>query len=172
VIRDALADGGVAAAEVTYVEAHGTGTELGDPIEVQALGAVLARGRPEERPLLVGSVKTNLGHLEAAAGIAGLMKAILAVREGEIPRHLHFREPNPLIPWKGLAVKVTAEGCAWPEGAKRIAGVSSFGFSGTNAHVIVEAADRYVEEEEGGERAVGRGRPMELVTLSARGEKG
>ena len=137
VVRRALAAAGVGPLEVGYVEAHGTGTPLGDPIEVRALGRVLAAGRDRRHPLVVGSVKTNLGHLEAAAGVAGLIKAVLTVQRGEIPAHLHFQEPNPHIPWDDLAIEVPTEHRLW-EGEPRIAGVSSFGFGGTNAHVIVE----------------------------------
>jgi acyl transferase domain-containing protein/predicted O-methyltransferase YrrM len=140
VIREALARAGVAPADVTYVEAHGTGTSLGDPIEVQALGAVLGEGRAPDAPLLIGSVKTNVGHLEAAAGVAGLIKAVLAVQRGEIPAQLHFDTPNPHIPWAQLPVEVVARRRPWPAGRPRIAGVSAFGFSGTNVHVLVEAA--------------------------------
>ena len=137
VIRRALAAAGVDPLDVGYVEAHGTGTPLGDPIEVRALGRVLAAGRDRSHPLVVGSVKTNLGHLEAAAGVAGLMKAVLMVQRGEIPAHLHFQEPNAHIPWDDLAVEVPTEHRLW-EGQPRIAGVSSFGFGGTNAHVVIE----------------------------------
>jgi acyl transferase domain-containing protein/NAD(P)-dependent dehydrogenase (short-subunit alcohol dehydrogenase family) len=141
VIRAALATAGIPPAAVNYVEAHGTGTALGDPIEVQALAAVLGEGRSQDHPLLIGSVKTNIGHLEAAAGIAGLIKVVLALEHGEIPPHLHFRQPNPHIPWKQLPVKVATETTAWPAGnGRRIAGVSSFGFGGTNAHVLLEEA--------------------------------
>ncbi len=145
VIRAALAAAGIAPSAVSYVEAHGTGTALGDPIEIQALAAVLGDGRLADQPLLVGSVKTNIGHLEAAAGVAGLIKVVLAMGHGEIPRHLHFSQPNPHIPWKQLPVKIATTTTAWPAGgvagsATRIAGVSSFGFSGTNAHVLLEEA--------------------------------
>jgi acyl transferase domain-containing protein/surfactin synthase thioesterase subunit/NAD(P)-dependent dehydrogenase (short-subunit alcohol dehydrogenase family)/SAM-dependent methyltransferase/acyl carrier protein len=152
VIRTALHRAGVAANEVAYLEAHGTGTSLGDPIEVQAAAAVLGDCRAAERPLLIGSVKTNIGHLEAAAGIAGLIKVILSMNHGIIPKHLHFNQPNPHIPWERLSVKVTSEATPWPEG-KKIAGVSSFGFSGTNAHVIVEEAPAVWRN---GETAIGR----------------
>ena len=141
VIREALANGGVKPAEVQYVEAHGTGTSLGDPIEVQALGAVLGEGRSPDEPLLIGSVKTNIGHLEAAAGIAGLIKVVLALQHKEIPAHLHLMTPNPYIPWSELPIKVATEHRPWPAGTgNRIAGLSAFGFSGTNAHVVVEEA--------------------------------
>jgi myxalamid-type polyketide synthase MxaB len=166
VIRSALASAGVAPNEVGYIEAHGTGTSLGDPIEMQAIGAALAAGRPADQPLLVGSVKTNFGHLESAAGIAGFMKAILAVRYGDIPPHLHLREPSPYIPWDRLPVKVPTTRTAWPAAGhgRQIAGVSSFGFSGTNAHVIVEAAPAVPHA------APAADRPRHLLALSAKGE--
>ncbi|MET8956031.1 aminotransferase class III-fold pyridoxal phosphate-dependent enzyme [Streptomyces sp. NPDC004393] len=138
VIRAALADAGVAPHEVGYVEAHGTGTQLGDPIEVEALGTVFADRGPAG-PLLIGAAKTNIGHLEAAAGAAGLIKAVQVLRHGQVPANLNFQEPNPHIPWADLPVEVPTELRAWPEGA-RAAGVSSFGFSGTNAHVVLEPA--------------------------------
>ena len=140
VIRAALERAGVEASTVDYLEAHGTGTELGDPIEVQAASSVYGEGRESECPLLIGSVKTNVGHLESAAGVAGVIKVLLAMREGVIPKHLHFEEPNPQMDWERLPVRVTSEATAWPESPDRPAraGVSSFGFSGTNAHVILE----------------------------------
>lgn len=142
VVRSALADAGVAPHEVSYVEAHGTGTSLGDPIEVQALAKVLGEGRRSESPVLIGSVKTNIGHPEAAAGMAGLIKVVLALQHGEIPPHVHLGEPNPLIPWDALPVRVPTELTPWDaeEGQPRTAGLSSFGFSGTNVHLIVEQA--------------------------------
>jgi acyl transferase domain-containing protein/acyl carrier protein len=139
VIRQAVARSGVKPSDVQYVEAHGTGTPLGDPIEVQALAAALGDDRKADEPLVIGSVKTNLGHLEATAGVVGLMKVVLALEHGEIPAHLHFSKPNPHIPWSELPVEVAAQRRAWRTG-RRIAGVSSFGFSGTNAHVILEQA--------------------------------
>ena len=142
VIRQALVSGSVNPAEVSYIEAHGTGTSLGDPIEMGALGAVFGKKRDVEAdPLLIGSVKTNVGHLEAAAGIAGVIKSVLALQHGEIPPHLHFNEPNPHIAWDEMPIKVVTERTAWPkEKKKRIVGVSSFGFSGTNAHIVLEAS--------------------------------
>ena len=138
VIAEALERAGVAAGDVGYLEAHGTGTSLGDPIEVQAAGAALGGGRDASRPLLIGSVKTNIGHLEAAAGIAGLIKVILSLEHEELPKHLNFQNPSPHIPWDRLPVRVVDEAIPWArDGRPRIAGVSSFGFSGTNAHVIV-----------------------------------
>ena len=141
VITDALDRAGVAPADVGYLEAHGTGTSLGDPIEAQAAGAVLGAGRPTDRPLLIGSVKTNIGHLEAAAGIAGVIKVILSLENEMLPRHLNFEKPSPHIPWDRLAVEVVTDPVPWERnGRPRIAGVSSFGFAGTNAHVILEEA--------------------------------
>jgi acyl transferase domain-containing protein/acyl carrier protein len=140
-IRTALADAGVAPADVDYVEAHGTGTSLGDPIEVDALAAALGKDRPADRPVLVGSVKTNIGHLEAAAGIAGMIKVVLALRHEQVPSHLHFRTPNPHIPWDRIPIEVATGTRAWPRGGKpRVAGVSSFGMSGTNAHLVLAEA--------------------------------
>ena len=139
VLRAAYANAGVEPREVDYVEAHGTGTLLGDPIEARALGTVLGRGRPEDSPLLIGAVKSNLGHLEAAAGVAGFLKAVLAVQRGRIPANLGFQTPNPHIPFENLRLKVVAEPTDWlSTGRPRRAGVSSFGFGGTNAHVVLE----------------------------------
>ena len=138
-IRQALAGGRRRSrAQVGYVEAHGTGTPLGDPIEVQALAAVLGAGRPPDRPLLIGSVKTNIGHLEAAAGIAGLIKVVLALQHGEIPPHLHFGRAEPAHR-AGTRCRSRCRDERRCLAARRRAagspGVSSFGFSGTNAHV-------------------------------------
>lgn len=139
VLRAAYANAGMQPNEVDYVEAHGTGTLLGDPIEARALGTVLGRGRSEDAPLLIGTVKTNLGHTEAAAGIAGFIKTVLAVQRGQIPPNQRFESPNPHIPFADLRMKVVAEQLEWPEtGHPRRAGVSSFGFGGTNAHVVIE----------------------------------
>ena len=141
VLRSAYANAGVPPHEVDYVEAHGTGTPLGDPIEARALGTVLGRGRADDAPLLIGTVKSNLGHLEAAAGMAGFIKAVLAVQKGRIPANLHFQTPNPHIPFDQLRLKVVAEQQDWPQTDRpRRAGVSSFGFGGTNAHVVIEQA--------------------------------
>ena len=140
VIEDALARSTVSASEVDYVEAHGTGTPVGDPIEMQALGAAYGTDRDSEHPLLVGSVKTNFGHLEAAAGVAGMMKTILSIKHRVIPKHLNFSVPNPDIDWDKMSITVSAEATDWPEFDEKppIAGVSGFGWSGTNAHVILE----------------------------------
>lgn len=137
VIRRALDAAAVAPADLTYVEAHGTGTELGDPIELRALAAALSPGRTT--PIHIGSIKTNIGHLEAAAGVAGLLKAALCVERGELPPHLHFTGPNPHVDFDALGLHVTTERAPWPADAARRAGISSFGFGGTNAHIIVEA---------------------------------
>ena len=161
-IRQALRQAAIAPSEVVYLEAHGTGTRLGDPIEAQAAAAALGEGRT--RPLLLGSAKTNVGHLEAAAGVIGLIKVILAMRHGSIPKHLHFTAPNPEIAWDRLPVKVNVERAAWPAGRK-IAGVSSFGFSGTNAHVVVESFEKArppAAEEAGPQRTA------HVLPLSAR----
>ncbi|HEY4138169.1 MAG TPA: type I polyketide synthase, partial [Casimicrobiaceae bacterium] len=163
VIRTALRAAGVQPADVSYVEAHGTGTVLGDPIEVQAIGAALGVGRAPGSGVLVGSVKSNFGHLEASAGIAGLIKIVLAMQHRAIPASLHCDEPNPLIPWDQLPVRVSTSLTVWDasEGG-RIAGISGFGFSGTNAHVILAEAPvpiaRPAPEFE---------RPANILTLSA-----
>ncbi|HWV57632.1 MAG TPA: beta-ketoacyl synthase N-terminal-like domain-containing protein, partial [Longimicrobiales bacterium] len=168
VVRAALASAGVEPGGVGYVEAHGTGTELGDPIEIQALGEVHA-GRPQSSPLYVGSVKTNIGHLEAAAGVAGVIKTVLALRDGIIPPHLHFHTPNPHIPWAELPIVPPETAIPWPGGSSRIAGVSSFGFSGTNAHVVLEAwtADQDGITNGSDARATGSTSPV-VVPISAR----
>ena len=141
VITNALKRAGLTPAEVDYLEAHGTGTSLGDPIEAQAAGAVYGEGRTDGDPLLIGSAKTNIGHLEAAAGIAGVIKVILSLENELLPAHLHFENPSPHIPWDRLALQVVKEATPWERnGEPRIAGISSFGFAGTNAHVILEEA--------------------------------
>ncbi|PXX08700.1 type I polyketide synthase [Mycolicibacterium moriokaense] len=141
VIADALKRADLEPSDVGYLEAHGTGTSLGDPIEVQAAGAVLGTGREPSRPLLIGSAKTNIGHLEAAAGIAGVIKVILSLEHETLPKHLHFENPSPHIPWDRLPVQVVKETIPWERnGRTLVAGVSSFGFAGTNAHVILEEA--------------------------------
>jgi acyl transferase domain-containing protein len=163
VIRDALTAAGVAGHEIDYVEAHGTGTALGDLIEVRSLSAVLGAGRDPARPLVLGSVKTNIGHLEPAAGMAGLIKTVLAMRNEEIPALLHLQEPNPDIGIDALPVALATEPIPWPRGSEpRLAGVSSFGASGTNAHLILEEAPVVQRSRPVADR------PVHLVTLSAR----
>ncbi|MBM3649609.1 MAG: polyketide synthase, partial [Alphaproteobacteria bacterium] len=138
VIAAALADGGLTPADVQAVECHGTGTPLGDPVEVQALAEAYGPGR--SAPLLLGAVKTNIGHLEAAAGIAGLVKTVLALEAGRLPATLNQSRPNPRIAWDRLPVAVVDRATEWPDVPVRRMAVSSFGFSGTNAHVVLEAA--------------------------------
>ena len=151
VIEQALARAGVRPSDVDYVEAHGTGTEVGDPIEALALAAAYGRGREADRPLLIGSVKTNIGHLEPAAGAAGLMKTVLAMQHGMIPKQLHFQTPNPQLDWDQLPLRVTSQPTEWPSrpGRPRLAGISGFGWSGTNAHVVVEGYDGCAETKPG-----------------------
>jgi malonyl CoA-acyl carrier protein transacylase len=169
VIRQALKNGGVDPSLVSYIEAHGTGTSLGDPIEVKALGAVFSKSHSPEYPLMIGSLKTNMGHLEAAAGIAGLIKVVLQLQYQEIVPHLHLKEPNPHINWDELPVSVPTQLTPWSvDSQKRIGGVSSFGFSGTNAHVVLEEAptqESQVKDSDLGER------PWHILTLSAKCEK-
>ena len=140
VIRDALRRAGVSPSQIDYVEAHGTGTSVGDPLELQALASVFGSGREAENPLFVGSVKTNFGHLESASGIAALMKTLVSMNHGLIPKHLNFNDPSPAIDWERLAIRVSSETTAWPTSDERprLAGVSGYGWSGTNAHIVVE----------------------------------
>jgi acyl transferase domain-containing protein len=141
VVRAALKAARLQPHDLDYIEAHGTGTTLGDPIELEALAAVLGKDRPADQPLRVGSVKTNLGHLESASGIAGLIKVVLSMGREEIPRQLHFHKLNPRISLGKVPIEIPVKAIAWPRAERpRIAGVSSFGFSGTNAHVILQEA--------------------------------
>jgi acyl transferase domain-containing protein/aryl carrier-like protein len=161
VIRRALQRAGIAPAQVSYVEAHGSGTPLGDPIEIDALAAVLGEGRSHTDPLTIGSVKANIGHAEAAAGIAGVIKVVLAMQHRLLPPQQHFRTPNPRIAWSTLPITVVTTPTPWATPAEPVfAGVSGFGFGGTNAHVVLEGPPQTVVER----AAEGRG----LLLLSAR----
>ncbi|MCK6559447.1 acyltransferase domain-containing protein [candidate division KSB1 bacterium] len=163
VIRQALQNAGVTAAEIGYVETHGTGTSLGDPIEAQALGAVMAEARSLAQPVAIGSIKTNIGHLETAAGVAGLIKVVLAMQHGQIPPHLNLRTMSPHIPWQELPLTVPTQLTPWPALAgRRLGAVSSFGFSGTNAHIIIEGRDHAAPGNDQLERS------RHLLSLSAR----
>ena len=162
-LRETCRRAGIEPRELQYVEAHGTGTPVGDPIEANALGTVLSQGRPPESPCLLGSVKTAIGHLEAAAGIAGLIKTALALRHRRIPPNLHFTQPNPLIPFEELGLRVPTADEPWPAAAGRLlAGVNSFGFGGTNAQIVLRD-----HAEEPSAPAAGDAR-VQLLTLSAR----
>lgn len=165
VIADALVSGGVDPGQVSYVETHGTGTSLGDPIEVQALAKALRGGKMADRQLAIGSVKTNIGHIEGAAGIAGLMKLVLMLQHREIPPHLHLNQPSPFISWDKFPFVIPTQRTVW-EGVdgRLIGGVSSFGFSGTNAHILIEAAPEVEIKRAEHER------PLHILALSARDE--
>ncbi len=166
VIAEALERAGLTPTDITYLEAHGTGTSLGDPIEVQAAAAALGKGRDADHPLLIGSAKTNIGHLEAAAGVAGVLKVVLALEHSELPAHLNFKNPSPHIPWDRIPVQVVDKARPWERSERpRIAGVSSFGFSGTNAHVILEEAP---EPAPVASAAVADDRRFAVLPLSAR----
>src|SRR5262249_13216099 len=140
-LRNAYADAGINPADVDFVEAHGTGTQAGDPVELAALAAVLGAGREPGRRAWVGSVKTNVGHAEAAAGIVGLIKAVLSVQRRAVPGVLHHNEPNPRIPWDGLPLAIPRMTQPLDEDRRLIAGVSAFGISGTNAHIVLTTPD-------------------------------
>ncbi len=165
VILQALANANIKPEQVNYVEAHGTGTSLGDPIELEALAAV-HRDRPKDHPCIIGSVKTNIGHLETAAGIAGVIKVVLALQHELIPRQLHFKTINPYFPLDKYPLRIATEPIPWKAGeGRRIAGVSSFGFGGTNAHIIIEEALKpktVVNHPE---------RPVHILALSAKSEQ-
>jgi acyl transferase domain-containing protein/SAM-dependent methyltransferase/acyl carrier protein len=163
VLREALRLAGVGPEEIGYLEAHGTGTPLGDPIEVRAAAAVLCQDRTPAQPLTLGTIKTNIGHLEAAAGVAGLLKVVVALEHKQIPPHLHLKNKNPYIEWDRLALTIPTELTSWqPIQGKRMAGISSFGFSGTNAHLIVEEAPSVTHA------AASSDRPVHLLAISAK----
>lgn len=165
-VRKALSNAGLKSNEVSFVETHGTGTILGDPIEVNALHAAYGEGR--KAPLLVGSVKANIGHLEAAAGAAGLIKTVLSLAHREVPRQIHFHTPNPQIDWANVKVSVAKDGYKFKEEDIRLrAGVSSFGFGGTNAHVILEEAPKTARAVE----KAGRARDFQIFPVSAKDDK-
>ena len=165
VIRQALSNANVDRGSVGYIEAHGTGTTLGDPIEIDALARVFQPDRNRETPVALGSVKTNLGHLEAASGIAGLLKVVLMLGRGQIPPHLHLQQLSPHIAWEKYPFRIPTEITPWkPIHGLRVAGVSSFGFSGSNAHVILQEAPETTNS------AIENDRPLQLLTLSARDE--
>ncbi len=168
VIREALASAGLQSGDIDFIEAHGTGTSLGDPIEARAIAEVFGSGRGSDRSLRVGSVKSNFGHAESAAGIAGLIKAILALQHGKIPPTLHLKKLNPHIDWNGLAISVPTVTTSWNrERGRRFAGVSSFGFSGTNAHVIL--SDSPADDSASNEPRP-CGAPLQLLPLAAQTE--
>src|SRR5271166_6477383 len=167
-VRDACADAGIAPSQIGFIEAHGTGTAVGDPIEAHALASALCEDRSEEAPLLIGSVKTNLGHLETAAGIAGLVKALLVLKHRQIPASLHFETPNPNIDFVALKLRVPTALEPFPAtNGARIVGVNSFGFGGANAHVLLTEAPSHPEAEDLGAHT---NRAWPLV-LSARSEE-
>jgi len=163
-MRSVYEQAGVKSHEIQYIEAHGTGTPVGDPIEANAIGTVLSEHRAPTDKLMIGSVKTNIGHTEAAAGIAGVIKTVLAIKHGQIPPHLHLQEVNHQIDLEKLKVHIPTKLTAWPSKNVRLAGVNSFGFGGTNAHVVLEEApaERLTKENDASEEK------SYLIALSAK----
>ena len=172
VIDAALKDARVAPSQVQYLEAHGTGTEFGDPMELGAAVSVYGKGRKRDTPLLVGSVKANISHLEAAGGSSGLIKTVLAIHHGIIPPQIHLEEPNPHIPWKRMPVKLVAETTEWPECEQRLAGVTALGLVGTNAHVVLSSPPARPLPESAAKDAssVNDSKKSNLLVISARNE--
>jgi len=164
VIREALAQAGVAPGDLTFIEAHGTGTSIGDPIEVEAIKGVLGKSVPGDLPCLMGAVKANIGHLENASGMASLAKVLTCLEHHEIPGQLNFTRLNPRISLAGTRIEIPTKPQPWPRAARRLAGISSFGFGGTNAHIIVEEAPSRSRPEGASSR------PSHILTLSARTE--
>ncbi|NEQ18212.1 MAG: polyketide synthase, partial [Moorea sp. SIO3E2] len=164
-IKQALAQAQVKPSEISYLEAHGTGTSLGDPIEVNAVVAVLGEDRTPEYPLWMASVKTNIGHLEAAAGVSGLIKVVLSLQHRLLPAHLNLHQPNPKIDWQPW-LQVPKQLTPWEVSGHRLAGVSSFGFTGTNAHVVIEEAPSSQKSPQ-----VERERPWNILALSAKNQE-
>ena len=166
VIRQALTNAGLAPSDLSYIEAHGTGTSLGDPIELGAIGEVFGSSHSKDKQLVVGSVKTNIGHLEAAAGVAGFMKVVLQLQHRQIVPHLHLEKRNPYVDWESLPVEIPTELMPWETTTGyRMAGVSSFGFSGTNAHIVLEEPPTPTPSPQS--LSVTSDRPLSLMALSA-----
>ena len=171
VIRQALEDARLTPEQVDCIEAHGTGTMLGDPIEVNALGAMYGQHHTQQHPLMLSSVKANIGHLEGAAGIAGIIKAILALTHETIPPQVHFQTPNPHIPWETLPIDIPTAPTPWKRNEKpRIVGINSFGFSGTNAHAILEEAPVKDRRQQGRGPGSRQNHPMHILNLSAKSQ--
>jgi len=170
VIQDALKNANLSADQIDYIEAHGTGTKLGDPIEIGALDGVFSSTRSAARPLYIGSVKTNVGHLEGAAGIIGLLKVVLALQHKVYPAHLHCSTKNPHISWNQLPIEILHRQKNWlAENKSRLAGVSSFGFSGTNSHIILEEAPIASRSDAAADLSIQRG--MQILNISGRSTK-
>jgi acyl transferase domain-containing protein len=172
-LQKAYQDAGVSPSQIQYIEAHGTGTKLGDPMEMKALGKVLAKGRDKDNYCAVGSVKTNIGHLETAAGIAGLIKVALSLKHQLIPPSLHFQEANPYIPFHKLPLRVQQTLAPWPKGnSPALAGVSSFGFGGTNAHIVLQEAPTENQQPKAKiQKKEFIERPLHILTLSAKNQE-
>lgn len=166
-IRTALDRAGVGPGEIGYVEAHGTGTPVGDPIEMRALAHALTSDRPATQPLLIGSVKTNIGHLEAGAGVAGLIKAALVVKHGYVPANLHLKKPTRHVSVTELKLDIPSAGRPFPDTERRVAGVNSFGFGGTNAHVVLAEPPSARQDPVGGSATL----PLTVLPISGRSEQ-